>query len=61
MVAEFERYSPRRIVIEDAALGEERVSGTFEAGDVDALLRTLRMAKIARVEEGGDAVHIAPL
>lgn len=61
VVAEFERYSPRRIVIEDAALGEERVSGTFEAGDVDALLRTLRMAKIARVEEGGDAVHLAPL
>jgi transmembrane sensor len=61
VVAEFERYSSRRIVIDDAALGEERVSGTFETGDVDALLRTLRMAKIARVEEGGDAVHLSPL
>ena len=62
VVAEFERYSPRRIVIEDAELGEQRVSGTFETGDVDALLRTLRMAKIARVEEGaGDAVHLSPL
>ncbi|HEX6860045.1 MAG TPA: FecR domain-containing protein [Caulobacteraceae bacterium] len=62
VVAEFERYSTRRIVIEDPALGRERVSGTFEAGDVDALVRTLRMAKIARVEEGtGDAVRLGPL
>jgi len=61
VVAEFERYSPRRIVIEDSALGDELVSGTFEAGDVDALVRTLRMAKIARVEEDGDALHLAPL
>jgi transmembrane sensor len=62
VVAEFERYSPRRIIIEDAALGDQRVSGTFEAGDVDSLVRTLRMAKIARVEEGADdAVRLAPL
>jgi len=62
VAAEFERYSPRRIVIEDPALGDQRVSGTFEAGDIDSLVRTLRMAKIARVEdEGGDAVHLAPL
>ncbi len=61
VVAEFERYSPRRIIISDPALGEERVSGTFETGDVDALLRTLRMAKIARVtSDDGDAVSIAP-
>ena len=62
VIAEFERYSPRRIVIDDPALGEERVSGTFETGDVDSLLRTLRMAQIARVEtETADAVRIAPL
>ena len=62
VAAEFERYSTRRIVIDDAALGDQRVSGTFEAGDIDSLIRTLRMAKIARAEEeGGDAVHLAPL
>jgi len=63
VAAEFERYSPRRIVIDDPALADQRVSGTFEAGDIDSLVRTLRMAKIARVEEdeGGDAVHLAPL
>lgn len=62
VVAEFERYSPRRIVIDDPALADQRVSGTFEAGDIDSLVRTLRMARIARAEEeGGDAVHLAPL
>ena len=62
VAAEFERYSTRRIVIDDPALGDQRVSGTFEAGDIDSLIRTLRMAKIARAEEeGGDAVHLAPL
>ena len=29
--------------------------------DIDSLLRTLRMAKIARAEEGDDVVRIAPL
>jgi transmembrane sensor len=62
VAAEFERYSPRHIVFDDPALADQRVSGTFEAGDVDSLIRTLRMAKIARAEEeGGDAVHLTPL
>lgn len=62
VVAEFERYSTRRIVIEDPALGEQRVSGTFETGDVESLLRTLRMARIARAEsETSDSVTLAPL
>ena len=41
VVAEFNRYNPRQLVIEDDALGEERISAVFDADKPDALVRFL--------------------
>jgi transmembrane sensor len=61
VAAEFERYSTRRIIIDDPALGDQRVSGTFEAGDIDSLVRTLRMARLATAETApAGAVRLTP-
>ncbi len=50
VAAEFNRYSPRKIVVEDAALAATPVSGRFEAGDVEAFTRALENYEIARVD-----------
>ena len=49
VVAEFGRYSDRRIEIGDAALAARPVTGRFKAGDVDAFVKALADYKIARV------------
>lgn len=41
-VAEMNRYSPKQIVVEDAALAAERVNGMFRAGDQDAFVDALQ-------------------
>lgn len=48
-VDEMNRYSDRKIVLGDAALGRVRVSGVFEAGQVDAFAQALQAYKLARV------------
>ena len=42
LLAETNRYSRRRLTLEDAALGEIRVSGAFDAADQASLLEALR-------------------
>ncbi len=42
IVAEFNRYSPRRLVIAEPALGELSVGGSFRVGDEETLLRFLQ-------------------
>ncbi len=42
IVAEFNRYSPRRLVIAETALGELSVGGSFRVGDEETLLRFLQ-------------------
>jgi len=62
VAAEVSRYSQRKIVIADPGLAAQLVSGTFEAGDVDAFLTTLRLAHIARVETASaETVRLASL
>jgi transmembrane sensor len=41
IVAEFNRYSPRRLVIVDPSIGERRVSGRFRVTGVDQFLAAL--------------------
>lgn len=50
VAAEFNRYSPRKVVVTDAALAATPVSGRFEAGDVEAFARALESYEIAKVE-----------
>jgi transmembrane sensor len=47
-VAEFNRYNSRKIVIEDAAVGDIRLSGKFRTNEYDAFVRLL---------EGGFPIH----
>lgn len=42
IVAEFNRYSPRRLVLAEPALGELSVGGSFRVGDEETLLRFLQ-------------------
>lgn len=55
VVAEFSRYTDRRIVIADPRLQSARVGGYFRAGDVDGLLTALRenFHVAARTDERG--------
>ena len=41
VVAEFNRYNPRQLVISDVALSQERISAVFDADQPDALVRFL--------------------
>jgi transmembrane sensor len=60
VAAEFNRYSPRKIVLADAAIGATAVSGRFEADDVEAFTRALARYRIARVESAGaDVIRLA--
>jgi transmembrane sensor len=57
VVAEFNRYNHRQIVVADAQLGEERISGVFDADEPDALIGFLTRDGAVRVtEEGGSVV-----
>lgn len=61
VAAEFNRYSPRKIVLADPQLGETPVSGRFEADDVEAFTRALGKYEIARVESAGpDEILLGP-
>ena len=51
VVAEFNRYNPRQLVINDVALSQERISAVFDADQPDALLRFLEQnASIVVIE-----------
>ena len=49
VVAEMNRYSPRRIVLSDPALGDTTFSGVLKADGADALVEALEGYRVARV------------
>jgi transmembrane sensor len=60
VAGEFSRYSDQKIVFDDPALADERITGTFRSGDVGTFVRALEKYRIARVEgETDDAVRLA--
>ena len=60
VVAELNRYSDRKIVIDDPKVALRPISGAFKTGDVDTFVRGLEMYRIARVEAETDgAVRLA--
>ncbi|MEP9360022.1 FecR domain-containing protein [Sphingomonas sp. KR3-1] len=54
VIAIANRYSARRIVLGDPAIGELRVTGGYRMGDAQALAATLAAAFGLRVESGPD-------
>jgi len=60
VAGEFARYSDQKIVFDDPALADERITGTFRSGDVGTFVRALEKYRIARVDsETDDAVRLA--
>lgn len=59
VVAEFNRYAQRKVIIDDPALAAKPVSGTFQADDQEAFIEALEIARLARVEsESEEAVRL---
>jgi transmembrane sensor len=57
-VAEFNRYSPRKIVIDDPSLSALRISGNFRSSNSDGFLWLLKSGFHVQIEEGDDRVHL---
>ena len=61
VVAELNRYSDKKIVIDDATYAARPISGTFKAGDVDTFARGLETYQLARIEsDTPEAVVLGP-
>jgi len=58
-VAEFERYGDTGLRIDDPAVAQLRLSGSFELGRLDAFLRVLPRVLPVRLEAAGSATRIA--
>lgn len=59
VVSEFNRYSTRKVVVDDPALAARPISGTFRADDQDAFVEALEVARLARVKsETEEAIHL---
>ena len=56
IVAEFNRYNRRQLVIADAPLADRRFGGTFEATDINTFVELLRTNYDVSVEDRADAV-----
>lgn len=62
VVAELNRYSDQKMVIEDEALAARPISGAFKPGDVRGFARSLEAYRYAYVaSEDAGALHFAPL
>ena len=58
IVAEMNRYSHRKIVINDPAIANRLLYGAFMAGDVDQFVRALTDYKIAKVQSEDEDVVV---
>jgi len=56
---EFNRYNRKKLIFGDQDVGQVRISGAFEAADVEAFARLLRQAFRLRVDDEGDAFRIS--
>ncbi|RAN37983.1 FecR family protein [Hyphomonas sp. GM-8P] len=60
VVEELNRYSETKLVLGDSALGEERISGGFPAGQQEAFARNLTYLLPVRIEQTGQEIRILP-
>ena len=58
-VDEINRYNRKKLVVEDADAAAIRITGSFEAENVDAFARLLREAFGLNVEENADEIKIS--
>lgn len=55
---EFNRYSPRRLVIDGRQLGDFHISGTYSSTNPDSLLRFLRAQPGVKLVETDREIHV---
>jgi transmembrane sensor len=55
---EMNRYSVKKLVIADPAVGRRSIIGVFRAGDVDGFARAMRIARFARPVDQGDRIEL---
>jgi transmembrane sensor len=60
VIDELNRYSETKLVLGDSALGKERISGGFPAGQQDAFARNLTYLLPVRIEQIGQEIRILP-
>lgn len=58
VVAEFNRYNRRPLIVQDPELAERKVTSVFFANDVSALIAFLELEPDVEVDYGADAVRI---
>ena len=62
VVEELNRYSNRKVVLADPALGEAHLSGIFRPGDLNGLIIALETSKLGRVVDNtGSEVRIVAM
>ncbi len=58
VIAEFNRYNRRPLVVQDGQLAERRITSVFFANDVSALVAFLELEPDVEVDYGADAIRI---
>lgn len=58
--AEVNRYSDRKVVIDDPALATRQITGVFDAGDTDAFVAALTDLYGLRAEADGRVIRLRP-
>ena len=62
VVAELNRYSDQKMIIDDRALAQRPISGAFKPGDVQGFARSLASYGYAKVAaEDAQTLHFAPI
>lgn len=57
--AEFNRYNHRKLLVDDPAAATTRISGRFDANNLDAFLRLLQRAYGLQIEQDGDRLRVS--
>jgi len=57
-VAEYNRYTTRKVVLRSAEIGRQDVSGTLRIGDAQALMFLLRESVGLNVVEQSDVIYV---
>ena len=57
-VAEVNRYSARKVVVEDPTLGARVLSGVFDTGDTETFVRSVTELYGLQADRRGDQIHL---
>lgn len=61
VAAEMNRYSDKKIVLEDSEVGRQPVVAVLKPGDLDSFVKMVRSYNLAQVRETDSAIELTPL